>query len=547
MTEKFTPKEETIGILLKNNKFVVPKYQRYYSWKEEAIIFLEDILNTIKERNEYFIGPMIVSLIDNNKFKVIDGQQRLITTTIIISVIRDIFSKKGLTDEVEMIFSKYLVEKEVYTEGDLRMVPNRVDKEIFEILINNKEDIYEKEKKANEKIREKKYESWKNIWSFYKQCYNLILDKIENLSKDETKNFLNKIIESIDKDIKVIFIEVKDESDAYLIFETLNDRGLQLSMADLLKNYLFSKISDESLIDEYELRWSYFLDEIGASKLVRFIRYYWIAKHEFIREKELFRKIKRKIKDKKEAEDLIKELEKFKKYYLNIISPTYDFWEDEKVIDYLEDLKKLGVSQHIPLLFSLLEKYKDQKEVSKKVWPIYITLIRRIICKRNPNEFERELGNICSEIREKSFDEVKGSLKKLNPKDNEVKEFLLSSEFVKSKDKILVKSILRLLNNSMMKELKTNKDLTLEHIFPLSKAAELEYSYVINLLGNMTLLLSGKNKKLGNKPYKEKLEVFKQSDLPINKDFQDYNKFEKEEIEKRTKQLTSQIINILKY
>lgn len=307
MSEKFSSKEETIGKLLKNYRFEVPKYQRYYSWREESNIYLEDVLGAIEKGEEYFIGPMILSSDDRNEYKVIDGQQRLITTAIIISVIRDIYAKKGFTESASLIYNGYLIEKEVYSSGNLRLTPSRIDKDFFESLIKNEADIDEKKKIAKGKIKEKKFESWKNIWSFYEDCYKHILDKL-NSTPDNPEIFLNKIIESLDKDIKVIVIEVKNDSDAYLIFETLNDRGLQLSMADLLKNYLFSKLEDERLIDEYELRWSYFLEEIGASKLVQFIRYYWIAREDFTREKDLFRKIKAKIDTINKAKVLIDEL-----------------------------------------------------------------------------------------------------------------------------------------------------------------------------------------------------------------------------------------------
>lgn len=447
------------------------------------------------------------------------------------------------------IEDKYLIEKEVYSSGDVRVSANRIDKELLEIIIRSKESYENKEKNIKSLLRGKKIDSWKNMWNFFSYCYKTLSDITSKLDEKEAEILLKEIVKTFDELIKVIAIEVKDDLEAYLIFETLNDRGLPLSISDLLKNYLFSQIG-ESEIDEFEIKWNNLLEDLNSNQFIQVIRYYWISQKGFVRLKDLFKKIKMEIKDSSKAKSFIKSVEEFKKYYNQIVSPSFDYWKNDNIVNWLDDLHLCNFSQHIPVMFSLIKK-KD-KNLEKELWTIYSIIMRRILSGKNPNELEQRLPKICLEINKENYDSIKNLMNEVNPSDEELIAAILSAEFLASREKKLARTALRLLNNNQSSEVNTNRDLTLEHIWPQSRKSELNEPNKVYGIGNLTLLTGDDNSKLGNKDLIEKIEVLKESDLKINQElFADISskgvdKWKDEAIVERGKAVAERIKEILK-
>ena len=551
MTEKFVPKEITLGNLIKTNKFFIPKYQRYFSWTIEAETFLDDVISLINNTEDFFTGPMIFSR-GRDRFTVVDGQQRLITTSIILSVIRDLCNNKGITDVSQEIESKYLKEKEVYSSGEKRLIPNRVDGEMYDLIVNSSESRDVKETLAKQKIRNKKFESWRNMWKFYVHCYEELKEYVRGLQQTEARTKLARIVEIFDKSVKIISIEVKDDIEAYLIFETLNDRGLQLSISDLLKNYLFSKLNNDSLIDEYEVRWTNLLDDLPASKFVQLIRYYWISKHGLVREKDLYRKIKDQINSTEHVKEIISDLEIYKRRYNQIVSPSFDIWKSSRLVDCLDDLRSSSFSQHIPIIFSLLAKESEPLRTEDKIWSLYVVAIRRILSGKNPNEIEKQISKICTKIAQGDYDGMKSELEYLNPSNEEIESAVKNTLFTTTKEKSLAKAVLRIINNQDSQQMSTNKDLTLEHILAESNATDFPDPSVVSNIGNFTLLTDSENRNVGNRRPSDKLPVLKQSPLEINKELcriwltdEKINEFSTVGIENRAEHIIKKVCSIL--
>jgi len=543
MVERFHAYPIEIGKLLLNSKFKVPKYQRSYSWRREANIFLEDILKAIKEDKSYFIGPMIFLRTPKirDRYIIIDGQQRLITTAILLAIIRDVLKMMGIEESSNDIHRDYLIEKRAYIqEGDLRIFPNRIDKQFFEEIVKFKENPDEKIKRLEKLLRSQKIDSWKKMLT----CYQSFYEKLRKIK--DVHQFL-RIVEYLEKKIETVIMETGSDEDAYLIFETLNARGLRLSQVDLIKNFLFNKIGNEREIEYYESKWNSILREITSRDTLRLLRYYWISKYDFIREKELFSAFKHKITTKKHAKKTIDELEIFKDHFVNVRNPSRSVFQSEEIVNMLEDLKLIGITQHIPILFSLLENYPNIRKVKRRIWVLYVTLLRRIICKRNPNEFEKKLGELCRSLNKKDIKKYEEILKELSPKREEFKTSLTSYLFKTAKDRHLAKALLRIIENTKCKEIKVNRELTLEHIFPESRKNELKEQECVYKIGNFTFLLQSENIKAGAKNFKKKKEIFKYSLLKINKKLKNVGKWDEQEINKRTDEIVRNLERILKF
>lgn len=225
----------TFGDLLQDGKvYTVPPFQRSYSWEKEQIENFWTDLNSVYEngKNEYFVGSMIFTPDEGNKIKIkiLDGQQRFSTVLLFLSALRDALKKINIElgkERIEQINKVIYKTNFVTLEKNPKLELNNLDSYFFEQIVVH-ENIDDTELKP-------KYNSHKLIKSAYSYFKEEIANKI-NLGGEK---FVSGIIDALTNKFLVIKIEVDTDVNAQIIFETLNDRGLALSEADLIKNYIF--------------------------------------------------------------------------------------------------------------------------------------------------------------------------------------------------------------------------------------------------------------------------------------------------------------------
>ena len=234
-----------VGNALQNKMFSVPIYQRSYSWEDKQV---QDLLNDINSaiengESEYFLGSVVVTK-KGKRFEIVDGQQRIVTITMIIAAIRDYFIVNNDNERANAIESQYLFFKELKT---LKLVPkvklNLIDNQFFldKVLSNTSGET---------SLTEASKHSHSNI----EDAVKLIKREINKIGdKGDPNEGLISLIDFISERLKVIWVSVADEANAFVIFETLNDRGLSLAITDLLKNYLFGLSGNR--IDEIQSNW----------------------------------------------------------------------------------------------------------------------------------------------------------------------------------------------------------------------------------------------------------------------------------------------------
>jgi hypothetical protein len=359
MINKFEARDKKLHSLLENNKiYKIPRYQRSYDWsKDNALEFWQDLSN---QDSFFFLGSFVFDIEEDtdNIWKVIDGQQRLTTITILLSVMWRINSKLKLDDASSEIKRKLFFTNRVSGKGSSpRLDCNEKIKDIFEKCILNEDwdGIFSGKLSKEEK-------SVKDVYVFFQ-------DSIENelLEKDDNEKelYLSQITEKL-YDADIVEIRVPGEDIAYELFETLNARGEDLTVADLLKNYIFSQMhfkNDKEGLIYSEETWKEIEENISDVKKVtmpKFIRYYWLSVDEFVTEKHLYRSIrKRKI----QAEDLLSNLKIASKWLRLLSSGTEDEWRDELLdskLDYknifnaIQGLRVFEVTQCYVLFLKLL-------------------------------------------------------------------------------------------------------------------------------------------------------------------------------------------------
>jgi len=541
-----------------NIRFSVPLFQRGFSWEREQIEQMwEDINETISEnRDEYFLGSIVLNQKSQNECEIIDGQQRLATLTIIFAVIRDAYNEMGDERHAE-IQIEYIAKKERATRriyGKLNL--NKDDKDFFKKYVQdygsiNKGEGYKKETSLNN--------SNKLIFVAYRFFTDKIYEELSKLSSQKQKvDYLITLEESISNRFLVIATYVGDESDAYLIFETLNDRGLELSVTDLLKNYLFSKSGKD--LKEVQKKWDEIVTILSNRNVNTFLRHFWISTRSMIREKNLYSVLKKDIKEHGDVLTFVSNLKSESEVYEALLNPERQYWKSTNIVKLLEELNLLNVKQCLPFLLSCRVKFNDSD--FKKILELCINFTFRYstICNFNPNALERLYSSISIKIRDGTLNtipEITKEIKTLYP-DNQT----FNNAFVEKdiKEKKVARYILKRINDSLIEggELVAadSDKVNLEHVLPQNPDAEwekyleknkLDYKDLVNKIGNMTLLGSEYNRKAANKFFtKKKDEIYKKSKLPITKPLCSLNEWNDKTIRKRQKEFRDVALNIWK-
>lgn len=173
----------------------------------------------------------------------------------------------------------------------------------------------------------------------------------------------------------MILVSVGDEADAYLIFETLNDRGLELSISDLLKNYIFGRAGNR--LDIVRKQWQEMAVILGTQDQTQFLRHYWLSKYGVVRERDLYREMKRQFASQSAVLRLMTELRDAADNYAAISSVDHPTWKEygTSLRKDLEALQLFGLSQFRPLLLAALDALKEE-EIPKLIHMIVVVSMR---------------------------------------------------------------------------------------------------------------------------------------------------------------------------
>jgi len=542
----------TIEELLNDkNIYEIPIFQRGYSWKRNFIEdFWNDLINiensTDRDYNHLLGAMVFTAQKDKERISILDGQQRFGTILLFLAALRDALQNSGLEkapDWIRAIDENLVGTKLASLKRNTKLELNRDDKIFFRKVIDD--NVIENPKLYSHKLI-------KDAYLFFKDSFLININ-----SSGEA--FVESILHSLTERVIIIKIEVDTDSNAHLIFETLNDRGMDLSVADLVKNYLFS-ISREDLENNIIL-WKEIIDQVGDHNVTRFLRHFWISNYEFIRKEVLYKKIKEKI-NKNNVTEFLVNLSKQATLYSNLSNPTHEFWADSDIEELLLNLGVLRAEQVYSVLMALYYAHKKNINTFKKLLRIFLNFTFRYstICGLNPNELEPLYSDISIKIRKNQINKNQ-ILEKIQKKSPSKDTFISSFMDFESKTNKPARYILLEINEFLLKqegqeELKIDaKEVNLEHIIPRNpdhdwleffKSKSIKYQNLIYKIGNMTILLSEYNRKLKNKSFSKKQVTYKKSQLPLNKHLAKINEFGEDELIKRQKYIAGIAENIWK-
>lgn len=506
------------SLIRSGGKYIIPKFQRDYSWEAEQWDDLwQDIENMYSEKSDHYMGYLVLQTSNENKDSIIiDGQQRFTTITmIILAAIKAIqkFVDKGIdleenTERIKILKNIYIGNTDpVSLECDNILVLNRNNNGYYREYIVKLGELKLRNTTYTEKLMKKCFE-----W-YEKQL----------TGKFDTGRQYAEFITYIVDHLYFTIIKVSNEMNAFRVFETLNARGVQLSSADLLKNYLFSLVDNTvehpGRIKDLEEKWFALTKNIQAEKLPDFIRYYWNSKYKTVRANDLFKAIRDKIKNATDVFTIVTEMNSYSDVFMALRNADDELWHGENEIsDNIRLLILFGLKQPYSLLMAAY-KSLDTRDFNKLLKDIIVISFRySVICGKNPNDIERVYNNIAIQITtEKIYD--KKRLKEVYIDDNEFVPIFSRKSFVdNSRNNKIIRYILgkieRFSGGNREVNIDGNTD-TIEHILPQNPdetwGEDYNFDNLIYRMGNLCLLEKVYNNELKNKPYADKVILYNKS------------------------------------
>lgn len=546
---------DLIGIAdsLSSEEYRVPTYQRSYAWTDSAILdFWDDLRHSLDAKEpDYFLGTLVLTPHeDGRRITIIDGQQRLATTSLMLAALRRVWLEREEDDQADDIYKSYLTVFDRRAKArEPRLMLNDEDDQFFrELVVEDKSPTPERE--SHERLSE--------ALNLFQQKFEADAGAYGNKGAERLISWM----EFLDKQASVITVTVPTEADAFVIFETLNDRGAPLTIGDLLKNYLFMRAGDR--LDTVKTSWIQALNELDISAendvFVIFLRHHWSSMHGAVRERDLYAGIKEEVKSANQAVKYAKQIAKAAKLYAALLSPSDDYWTGRhfgtSVKNNVATLLTLELEQNRPLLLAIMEEftYAELKRTLKALvsWSVRGIVVGGI----GGGRTERAYCEAAVKVRDKKIKTTAALLKELSPiipEDSDFKEAFGRARQTKSAiSRYLLLALERSKDGDGEAELVPNADeeqVNLEHILPRrAKQAdwpnfrEEEVGSWSQRIGNQCLLKKSENEKIGNKSWAVKKPILAKSTLKLTKTAGRVEVWDMDQITKRQNSLAKEAV-----
>ena len=527
-------------------RYEIPKFQRDYSWEAEH---WDDLWQDIRalladEDNEHYMGYLVLQTSNNKEFQIIDGQQRLTTMSLLIlstlKCLKELVDS-GIEAENNLKRKDSLLNSYIGYVDPVTLISNN------KLKLNRNSDDYYKQHLVL--LKELPLRNTNSSEKQMRECFNWYYDRIKK--EFNTGESLAAFIDNIVDKLFFTVIEVTDQLNAFKVFETLNARGVQLSSADLLKNYLFFVVDETkphiSEIEELENIWSKIVGKLGEQKFEDYLRYYWNSINKSVGKKNLFKNVKGNIKSKEQVFELIRNLNDTADLYLAIQNPEDEFWRDKPEIrKSLKELKLFQIRQINSLFLSALRNL--EVENFRKLAKIcsVISFRYNIIGGLNPNAQEDVYNTVALKISSNKRFEV-ADFQSIYVSDLNFENDFSTKEFKNTtRNHKIVKYILSKIEVYQHKnEIDPESDLfTIEHILPENADDTWgnftfeEINRSVYRMGNLTLLERKLNREAGQKGYVEKIVLFAQSNSELTKTLPDnFNTWNEDKLAARQREL----------
>ncbi|MDB5578171.1 MAG: hypothetical protein JWR80_3347 [Bradyrhizobium sp.] len=529
MSGKFDFDSMGIGELLKRGLLTVPPNQRSYAWEEKHVReLLQDLNEAITNDDpDYFLGTVVLVMKSDGIPSIADGQQRIATTSILLARMRDLQTHLKRTPRAQAIENTYLREIDVDTE---EYVPKlRLNVEDNQFYANTILEVQDVSDGTVRKSSVEKIASNQKLKQASDQIADFLFDLTKLLKPEQQSDHLNRWLKFVREKTSVVVVTAPDEVGAYRMFETLNDRGLKASQADILKNFLFSKATKR--LEEAQSLWSTItgaIESLGdndGARLVTFIRHYWIVNHGPTKERELAASIKAEISSEARALTFLKECANSVTTYVALWSSNHPIWLKHRAgtrnaVDTIAH--HLQIEQIRPLMFAVALRFSVAE--TEKAFRVFVSWsVRFLIFGGRGGMLDSQYSLRAKEVGQGNLATaaaLRAAMTKYIPSDAEFETAFATARVSRAR---LARYYLRAIENELagtdQPEFVPNDDVesvNLEHVLPLTPGSSWgvsddEAEAVQKLIGNLALMQAGPNSQEGNGSFSDKKKAYANS------------------------------------
>jgi len=552
MKENFSPETKNFKDLLSSDTiYEIPKFQRDYSWDNKNYEW-DELWNDIiaKDIDEHFVGFIVLKKITDNKFEVIDGQQRLATITIIIIaalyILKNLIKNNSNEDKTRLtdFIQNYIGKKDPVTrEFYNKLILNRINGKYFKkisdgVMIDSSNTLDfvgdELKNKSNKKIE---------------KALNFFKGKISSLF---TNNFnstkISSFIEGMTKKLFFTVLYVDSDYNAYTLFETLNARGIKLAAVDLLKNFLYSKTAtNQTYLGVMENNWNEITSNIKEGDINKFIRTDWGTRYSLVEDRILFKTISKTINNEKKAFKYMEMLKDSSNIFSLLQNPKDSYWKENGynpiIVKILENINLLQLKQIYGVLIAYLKHMEKNKFHILISWLEKISFRFNTISGFDAKEQEtvyNEISNKISSKQIKTLDGIKKHLKKIYV---DRVTFINNFSNAEIKRVSIIKYILREIFDRQYGIEIDSDSFTVEHILAKNENSDWskfkEPENYVWKLGNLVLLQKSINEQLKNKPFSKKKLVYSKNNYEFVKALTIFSDWNEKTINKRQQDMAS--------
>ncbi len=524
--------------------FKIPVYQRNYDWSEANVNrLLDDIEIIIDTGRKHFLGTIVYISANEGgvairEYMIIDGQQRLTSMMILLKALADV--AKDLDPECsEEIYQDFLCNKRCEERFKIKLKPIKHDNDQFVALLEDHKELLDKAG---------------HIYCNYQICYERFKKWLKNGRE------VRQISDALYKlEIVDIVLDPK-EDDPQIIFESINSTGLDLTNADLIRNFLLMDAPNQ--VELYEHYWLKIEGDLKKgtdyTDMNEFFQHYIIYKTgklpKFSRIYDEFVLLYKDSKENYDQEKMLKELKYYTKIYKSFIGEDDHYGLE--VTSILKKIRNIKQTTPYPFLFRVFDDYEngviDLRILAQILHILLIYLVRRTICEVSSSYLRGFFVALYqrvfkSELNKKKYAKALSQfLYTLTSRDQMPSEERFKSNLLRNNlyaKRLFCKLLLSEIENGDNKEVLDMQDLTIEHLMPqkLSRdwmsIASKDHEAYLHVLGNLTI--TGYNSELSNKSFEEKKEIIRSKSRAIllNSDVVDKEKWGIPEIQARSERL----------
>lgn len=549
MPDLYNPVKRTVGDLLSTTspRIVVSDYQRDFSWTEsEADVFFRDLIafsNRYPDKNvdaqEYFLGSMVL-VTGGADHLLLDGQQRLATATILLSVIRDYlnhYDKNAAT----RLGLKYMYDNDDATnERWYKLTLNRYDAEFFRREI---QDGVQGQLRTT-------LESHRLILHVRRYFQEKFEEKYKELGGGKKAfEWSLRIMKVLLNHMSAVVVSSSDEDNASNVFETLNDRGISLSTPDLLRNLILRRAASDTQREEIIDAWRTVFEIEEDVKIEDFLRHYWISRNGDIKSRKLYHEMKSVITEKDIASlPFSQDLQTSSITYRQIVSATDD---EPQIREQLSAIKMLGAKALLPAVLSCYAfgETAARTDFLRELVSVYVRYV--VVSGLELSRLEDVVYGLAKDLTSTgNFVTAKTVLGEIKPTDDAfVKRFATFQITRRESQRYMLYQIenyeRRQANKTGELQLAGPDKVHVEHIYAQRPEQRLpDHQDLVNRFGNLTLLDAKLNQTIQNGVFAAKRSSYEKSDVLMTKGLLHYLDWERETIEDRQQKLATMAVAI---